>query len=61
LELTSRDIGTFVIASQQEKVLGILDFEAEQQEYRLETLFASVDIVAEEEVVGCGGEAAHFE
>jgi hypothetical protein len=50
-----------VIASQQKEVFGVLNFEAKQEKYGLEALFPPVDIVAEEKVVGGGGEAAHLE
>jgi hypothetical protein len=49
-----------VVAAQQEEVLGVLDLVAEEQQDRLEALLAAVDVVAEEEVVGRGREAAHL-
>lgn len=46
------DLSTLVIASQQEEVLLKLDFVGQQENDRLERLLASVNVVAEEEVVG---------
>lgn len=59
--LTSCDVGAFVIASQQKEVLGVLDFVAKKKENGFETLFATVDIIAQEKVIGRGRETAHFE
>jgi hypothetical protein len=42
----SCDIRTFVIASQQEKVLGILDFVAHQKENRLQRMLSSIHVIA---------------
>jgi hypothetical protein len=50
-----------VVAPQHEEVLRILDLVGEQQADGLERLLASVHIVAEEEIVGFGGEAAVLE
>ena len=55
------DGGTLVVAAQDEKVLGVLDLVCEQKADGLEGLLASVDVIAEEEVVGLWGEAAVFE
>lgn len=53
--------GAFVIAAQQEEVLWILDLVRQQQTYRFQRLLASVDIVAQKQVVGLGREAAVLE
>jgi hypothetical protein len=45
------DLGAFVIAPQQEEILRVLNLEAEQQRNRLDRLLASVDVVAQEQVV----------
>ena len=45
---TSRNIRAFVVATEEEEVLGIFDLVAEQEEDGLETLLAPVDIVAQE-------------
>ena len=50
-----------MVAAQDEEVLGVLDLVGEQQADRLEGLFAAVDVVAEEEVVCFGWEAAVLE
>jgi hypothetical protein len=50
-----------VVATKEEEVLRVLDLVAEQKEDSLQTLLATVDVVAEEEVVGRRREAAHFE
>lgn len=55
------DRGTLMIASEQEKVLGVLDFVSEQEAHGLEGLLATVDVVSQEEVVCIGGEATVFE
>jgi hypothetical protein len=54
------DAGTFVVAAQDEEVLGIFDLVCEEQAYGLERLLASIDVVAEEEVVRFGRESAIF-
>ena len=59
--LTSRDVRALVVPPQQEEVLGVLDLVGQQQADGLERLFAAVDVVAEEEVVGFGREAAVLE
>ena len=53
--------GALVIAAQHEEVLGVFDLITQQQTYRLERLFASVDVVPEEQVVRLGREAAVLE
>jgi hypothetical protein len=50
-----------VVAAQDEEVLGILDLVGEQQADGLERLLAAIYVVAEEEVVGLGREAAVLE
>ena len=52
---------TLMIATQNEKVLGILDLVRQQQANSLETLLPSVDVVAQEEVVTFRREATIFE
>lgn len=54
----SVDGGALVIATQQEEVLWVLDLVGEQQADGFEWLFATVHIVAQEQVVGLGWEAA---
>lgn len=46
------DLSALVIAPQQEEVLLKLDFVGQQENDRLERLLASVNVVAEEEIVG---------
>lgn len=45
------DAGALVVASQQEKVLRVLDFVGEQQTDRLQRLLSSVHVVAQEQVI----------
>ena len=52
------DAGALVVAAEDKEVLGILDFVGKEEAHDLEGLLATVDVVAEEEVVGLGGEAA---
>ncbi len=50
-----------MITSENEEVFGVLDLVREQQADGFERLFASVNVVAEEEVISFGWEAAIFE
>ena len=50
-----------VVAAQHEEVLRVLDLVCEQQADGLERLLAAIDVVAEEEVVRFGREAAVLE
>ena len=50
-----------MVASEQEKVLRILDFVGQQQADRLQRLLSSIDIISKEEVVGLWREAAVLE
>lgn len=54
----SVDLGTLVITPQEEKVLWVLYFVAEQQCDGLKWLLPSVDIVSQEEVVGLRRESS---
>lgn len=51
------DAGTFVVATQQEEVLGVLDLVGQQQADGLQRLFAPVHVVTQEQVVALGGKA----
>ena len=55
------DAGALVVAAKDEEVFGILDLVREEEADDLEGLLAAVDVVAEEEVVGLGGESAVLE
>lgn len=55
------DGGTFVVASEEEEVVGVLDLVCQQEADGLDALLPSVDVVAEEEVVGARWEAAILE
>jgi hypothetical protein len=55
------DGSALVIATENEEVLRILDFVREQETDGLEGLFATVHIVAQEEVVGLRWESAVLE
>lgn len=50
-----------MVAAQDEEVLRVLDLVREEEADGLERLLAPVDVVAEEEVVGFGGEPAILE
>jgi hypothetical protein len=41
-----------VVATQQEKVLGVLDFVGKEETDHLERLLSAIDIVTQEQVVG---------
>jgi hypothetical protein len=47
-----------MVAAKDEKVFGVLDFVCEEKTNGLERLFASIDIVAQKEVVCFWGKAA---
>lgn len=55
------DRGTFVVSTQNEEVLGVLDLVRKEEADGLEGLLATVDVVTEEEVVGLRRETAIFE
>lgn len=57
---TFGDVGAFVVAAQQEEVFRKLDLVAEQEEHGLQTLFASIDIITQKQIVGAGWKAAHL-
>lgn len=50
-----------MIASEQEKVLGILDLIGEHEADGLNGLFSPVDVVPQEEVVGLSGKSGILE
>jgi len=50
-----------VVAAQQEEVLGVLDLVGQQQADRLKALLASVNIVAEKQIVCLGRKTSVFE
>jgi hypothetical protein len=56
----SVDTGAFVVTSQDKEVFWVFDLVCEEEADGLEGLFASVYIVAKEEVVCLWGEAAVF-
>lgn len=58
--LTFGNIGAFVVATEQEKVLWILDLVAEQEQYRFQTHPATIDVVTQKQKVGRGWESAHL-
>ena len=55
------DVRAFVVAAEEEEVLGELQLVAHKQENRLQALLAAIDVIAEEEVVGLRREAAILE
>jgi hypothetical protein len=52
------DGGALVITTEDEEVLGVLDLVGEEEADGLERLLAPIDVIAEEEVVGFGGESS---
>src|SRR5947209_19062443 len=56
-----RDVRAFMVASQDEEVLGIFKFVTQKQQYRLQALLAAIHIVPQEQEVACWWKAAHFE
>jgi hypothetical protein len=58
--IDSVDTRVLVVAAEYEKVLGVLDLVREEKADSLERLLATVDVVAEEEIVRLGGEATIF-
>jgi hypothetical protein len=52
------DGSTLVVSAENEEVFGVLDLVGEEEADGLERLLTSVDVVAEEKVVGLGGETA---
>lgn len=54
------NIGTFMVAAQEEEVFRELELVAQQKKDRLERLLSAVDVVAQEEEVGRRGKAAHL-
>lgn len=50
-----------MVATQNEEVLRVLDLVGKEQADGFERLLATVDVVAQEEIVGLGGKAAIFE
>ena len=51
------DLGTLVVSSQEKEILRVLNLVAEQQGNGLDRLLASVNIVAQEEIISFGWEA----
>jgi hypothetical protein len=54
------DRGTLVVSTQDEEIFGVLDLVRQQQTDRLETLLATVHVVAQKDVIGLGWEATVF-
>lgn len=57
----SVDAGALVIAPQDEEIFRVFDLVGEKEAYGLERLFASINVVAEEEIVGFRRESAVLE
>lgn len=55
------DGSTLVVSSEDEEVLGVFDLVRQKKANGFERLLASIYIVAEEEIVGLGGETAILE
>lgn len=54
------NLTTLVITAQEEKILLVLQFVCKQQDDRLETLLASVDVVSQKEVICIRRETSIF-
>lgn len=59
--IDSVDGSTLVVASEKEEVLRILNLVSQEQANSFEGLFASVNIITEEEVIGVGWETSILE
>ena len=59
--IDSVDLGTFVISSEKEEVLRVLNLVAQKKADCFDRLLSTINIVTEEEVVGFGREATVFE
>lgn len=55
------DLTALVVAAKERHSVGVADLQGQQKEKCLYAVVASVDVVAEEDVVGVGTLAAHFE
>lgn len=55
-----RDIGAFVVASEEEEILWVLELVAEKEQYRLERLLATVDVISQEQEVCAWWKPAHL-
>lgn len=55
------DGGALVVSSQQKEVLRVFNFVSQQQANCFETLFASINVISQEEVVGIRGETSILE
>jgi len=51
------DGGTLVISSEDEEVFGVFDFIGQKETDGLEGLLTTVNIIAQEDVIGLGGES----
>jgi hypothetical protein len=54
------DGGTLVVSAQDEEIFGVLDLVRQQQTDGLETLLATVHVIAQKDVIGLGWEATVF-
>jgi hypothetical protein len=50
-----------VVAAKQEDVLGVFDLETNQQEDAFQRHMTTVDVVAQEKIVGVAGISGHLE
>lgn len=57
----SVDAGAFVISTQEEKVLGILDLVRQQKTNGFQRLFSSIHVIAQKQVIGFGWKTAVLE
>jgi hypothetical protein len=55
--IDSVDGGALVVSSEEEEVLRVLDLISEEETDCFQALFASIDIITKEEIIGIGWEA----
>ena len=58
--VNSIDGGALVVASEEEEVLGMFDLVRHQQANTLDGHFSSINVIAQEQVVGISGESSVF-
>lgn len=59
--VNSVDAGALVVATEDEEVFGVLDLVCQQETDGLQRLFTTIDVIAQEQIVGFWGEASILE
>ena len=49
-----------MVPTQKEKVFGVFDLVAQEEEDRLETLLPAIDVITQKEIIRRGGESTHL-